>query len=242
VAEVPEERRRSPRGQGDQLRLEILEAVNRLLVTWGSVEKLTIRAVAKEVGIAAPSIYLHFTDKIDLVWSALSSKYEDLAARMAAADAAARDAGPRERLRAQAHAYCRFALDNPGHYRLMFEVSQPAVGPSRIGRHPAGRISAGFRAGFLRCQESGHVLSLPVEQAALTLWVGLHGIVALNHSLFADASMRDLPLNVADGLLDSLVTGPGGASSLRPVVTETDAAKQIRALMADDDLGTGQTA
>ncbi|MFC5833476.1 TetR/AcrR family transcriptional regulator [Nonomuraea insulae] len=235
---MPAERRRSPRGQGDQLRREILDAVNRLLITWGSAEKLTIRAVAKEVGVAAPSIYLHFSDKLELVWSALADKYDDLAAQMAAADANAGDADPRERLRAQARAYCQFALDNPGHYRLMFEVRQPPAEMSRIGLHPARRVSGRFRAGFTRCQEAGEMLSLPVEQAALTLWAGLHGLVALNHSLFLEASVADLTLNVADGLVASLVAGPDGAAHLRPVATDT--VRQIRALMAEDDSEAGQ--
>ncbi|WP_322973928.1 hotdog fold thioesterase [Actinacidiphila oryziradicis] len=128
----------------------------------GSVDKLTIRAVAKEVGVAAPSIYLHFEDKAELVRAALSDKYDDLVARMAAADDAADGADPREPLRAQAQAYCRFALDNPGHYRLMFEVRQPRVEASRISGHLARHVSASVRAGFPRCQESGYVLSLPV--------------------------------------------------------------------------------
>ncbi|WP_243795078.1 TetR family transcriptional regulator [Saccharopolyspora gloriosae] len=42
--------------------MEVLAAVNRLPAEWGSDEKLTMRAVAKEVGVSAPSIYLHFAE------------------------------------------------------------------------------------------------------------------------------------------------------------------------------------
>jgi AcrR family transcriptional regulator len=206
-------------------------AVNGLLMEWGSVDKLTIRAVAKEVGVAAPSIYLHFADKAELVWAALSDKYDDLVARMAAADEAADGAGPRERLRAQAHAYCRFALTNPGHYRLMFEERQPVVEASRISAHPARHVSASLRAGLLRCQESGYALSQPVEQAAQTLWAGLHGTVALHHSLFRDDSTEALTLNLADGLLDLLVA-PGESPLLPSAPAETAASRQIKAILA----------
>ncbi|MEK8169404.1 TetR-like C-terminal domain-containing protein [Streptomyces sp. M19] len=49
-------------------------------------------------------------------------------------------------MRAQAHAYCRFALEHPGHYRLMYEVEQPQVGADRSAATlPAG--VAGFRTG-----------------------------------------------------------------------------------------------
>ncbi|MEK8169405.1 helix-turn-helix domain-containing protein [Streptomyces sp. M19] len=61
----------------------------------GGIERLTIRAVAKEVGVAAPSIYLHFADKAELVWAALEDKYALLSLRMAAADAGADRDDPR---------------------------------------------------------------------------------------------------------------------------------------------------
>jgi AcrR family transcriptional regulator len=51
-----------------------------LLGEWGSCERLTMRAVAKEVGISAPSIYLHFQDKTELVWAAHEDRYDELAA------------------------------------------------------------------------------------------------------------------------------------------------------------------
>ncbi|WP_328615646.1 TetR/AcrR family transcriptional regulator [Amycolatopsis sp. NBC_00355] len=62
--------------------------MNRLLAEWGSHEKLTMRAVAKEVGVAAPSSYRHFADKTELVWAAPADKYEQLAHAMRVADAA----------------------------------------------------------------------------------------------------------------------------------------------------------
>ncbi|MDX3853398.1 TetR/AcrR family transcriptional regulator [Streptomyces sp. AK02-01A] len=221
------------RGQGALRRQEIVAAVQRLLAEWGSSDRLTMRAVAKEVGISAPSIYLHFTDKTELVWAALADRYDELVARMAAADEAGHGAGPRSRLRAQAQAYCLFAMSNPGHYRLMFEVRQPTVEPSRISGHPARHVSASLRAGLRRCQESGYALSLPVEQAAQTLWAGLHGMVALHHSLYRDESTETLTLHLADGLVDSLVAGAPGASSLFPTaVAETEASRRIREILA----------
>ncbi|WP_261560400.1 TetR/AcrR family transcriptional regulator, partial [Frankia tisae] len=224
---------RSLRGQGEQLRREILAAVNRLLVEWGSAEKLTMRAVANEVGVSAPSIYLHFPDKAALVWAALADKYDDLVAGMARADTASDGPDAREPLRAQTHAYCRFALSNPGHYRLMFEVPQPTVEVARISAHPAHGVSASFRAGFRRCQKTGYALSLPVEQAAQTLWAGLHGMVTLHHSLFPDESTENLTLQLADGLLDSLVANtPGTSPPFRSAPPETAASRHLRAILA----------
>ncbi|MCB5906397.1 TetR/AcrR family transcriptional regulator [Streptomyces pinistramenti] len=202
------ERPRSRKGEGDRLRGEILDAVNRLLVEWGSTEKLTIRAVAKEVGVSAPSLYLHFSDKTEMIWEALADKYRDLADQMRAADEnTAREPGADTLagLRAQVHTYCRFALRAPGQYRLMYEMRQPAVDAGRIGRHPARLVSERFREAVTRCKNDGYRLTLPVEQLAQTLWAGLHGNVALTHSLFPDASAEQLVLGLADGLLDSMI-------------------------------------
>jgi AcrR family transcriptional regulator len=215
------DRPRSRRGDGDQLRVDVLAAVNRLLAEWGSHEKLTMRAVAKEVGVAAPSIYLHFADKTELVWAALSDKYEHLAQRMRAADGTVDPADARGRLVAQVRAYCLFALQNPGHYRLMFEVRQPSVSTARVGAHPARLVSRQLRAAVHRCLDAGYALSLPPRQTAHTLWAGLHGIVALQHTLSATAA-PDLVVSIADGLVDALVATTAGASPVRPPDTEVE--------------------
>lgn len=197
-------RPRSRRGEGEALRAEVLNAVDRLLAEWGSDEKLTMRAVAKEVGVAAPSIYLHFSDKAELVWAALSGKYEQLADRMHAAELAAAKDGPRERLQAQVHAYCRFAMDNPGHYRLMYEVRQPKAEPARLGSHPARLVAGRFRSALTACAQDGYPLALPLRQAAHTLWTGLHGLVSVQHSLAQDTPGEAL-FGLADGLVDIVV-------------------------------------
>ncbi|HEY1703870.1 MAG TPA: TetR/AcrR family transcriptional regulator [Trebonia sp.] len=214
-------RQRSRRGEGDALRAEILDAVNRLLAEWGSDEKLTMRAVAKEVGVAAPSIYLHFSDKAELVWAALSGKYEQLAEQMHVADRAVAEEGPRVRLRAQVQAYLRFAADNPGHYRLMYEIRQPSAEPARIGLHPANLVSREFRGALATCADDGYPLALPLRQAAHTLWTGLHGLVSVRHSLALSTPSQAL-FGLADGLIDILVGAQPVQGMGYPAETEVE--------------------
>ena len=59
----PLKRRRAPRGSGDQLRDEILDATTELLMETGHAKAVSIRSVAQRVGVTPPSIYLHFADK-----------------------------------------------------------------------------------------------------------------------------------------------------------------------------------
>ncbi|OBF17548.1 TetR/AcrR family transcriptional regulator [Mycobacterium sp. ACS4331] len=225
-------RPRSRRGKGEQLRAEILAAVNGLLDEWGSDEKLTMRAVAEQVGVAAPSIYLHFADKSELVWAALADKYAQLAELMRAAAEAA-DGGPRDRLRAQVHAYCRFALDHPGHYRLMYQVHQPAPATGKPGHHPARQVSRRLRRALTECAEAGHRLTLPLHQCAHTLWTGLHGMVSIQQTMATVGGTPDGIYALADGLVDALVSAARGAGETIPASTEID--RIIAASVVDDE-------
>ena len=51
AAESGVKRRRAPRGSGDQLRDEILEATTELLLETGHAKAVSIRAVAQRVGV-----------------------------------------------------------------------------------------------------------------------------------------------------------------------------------------------
>ncbi|CAJ1581143.1 TetR/AcrR family transcriptional regulator [[Mycobacterium] wendilense] len=229
-------RPRSRRGHGDQLRDEILAAVNRLLDESGSDEKLTMRAVAQEVGVAAPSIYLHFADKSQLVWAALADKYTQLAEVMRAADQAAGDAGPRDRLRAQLHAYCLFALENPGRYRLMYQVRQPVGDPAQLGRHPARQVTGPLRRVLRECAQAGHPFALPLHQLAYTLWTSLHGIVSIQLTMADTAEMPYATqgvLDLADGVLDALVGSEATDGAEIPAPTDID--RVIAASVVDED-------
>ncbi|MFK8844504.1 TetR/AcrR family transcriptional regulator [Streptomyces sp. Ac-502] len=125
-------RPRNPRGQGERLREELLRATERLLEEVGSEDALSLRAVAREAGVAAPSIYRHFADKTELVWAALEVSYERLRAAMAEASAAADTDDPVDLLRAQLRAYCRYAVEHPAKYRLLYETRQTPVEPERL--------------------------------------------------------------------------------------------------------------
>jgi AcrR family transcriptional regulator len=186
------QRVRNPWGQGERLRTEILDAAVRLFSELDGEEALTIRGVARAVGIAPASIYQHFADKAALVRGVVEYDYERLSAAMREADESTDDAVGR--VRAQMHAYCRFAIANPGHYRLMLgnrRVTGPEGGPPQ---GPLRSIVDAVVAAFERCEQAGRTLRLPSDRAAVMVFVGTHGRVALYHSNpQADAAERILP-------------------------------------------------
>ncbi|MEU6745931.1 TetR/AcrR family transcriptional regulator [Spirillospora sp. NPDC046719] len=169
-------------GQGDRLRGEILMAAGRLLAQGGSEENLSLRAIAREAGIAAPSIYRHFRDKTEIVWGVLSAAYGELAAVMREAEQSS-DGSPRQRVAAIADAYCSFAFDRPRHYRLMFDLEQSAVPEERLAEHPVSEILDTWEAAVSMLLEIRPHPRLDARQLAVLLWTALHGHVSLRRAM-----------------------------------------------------------
>jgi AcrR family transcriptional regulator len=141
----------------------------------GDASAVTLRGVAKRVGIAAPSIYRHFPDAEHLLVAVFDRAFAEFAARRDDRRAEAADAGAA--LLAGCHAYCEFAISHPGPYRFMFSRASPADGRrSAVGAAAFDTLVAGIR----RCQETG--LAETTDDASLLaaeVWAALHGLVLL---------------------------------------------------------------
>lgn len=203
------QRPRNPKGQGDRLREEIVQATGRLLERLGNEAALSLRAVAREVGIAAPSVYLHFSDKTELVWACLAVKYAHLAESLGRADSTA-GCDPLDRLRAQTHAYCQFGIDFPSHYRMMYGTTLSPVRPERLRDHPAKLALTPLGDALRRCDRSGLPLRIPPERAVMVLWSGLHGIISLWRTM-PDPRQVGRVYSLADDLIVLLLGPPDDA-------------------------------
>jgi AcrR family transcriptional regulator len=163
-------RERSLRGEGEHLREELVDAAIALLAETGDLGAVTLRATARRVGIAATSIYLHFPDVESLTEAAIARTFDRFdAAREAAAQ---QESEPGAILRARGRAYCRFALDNPGLYRVLFDAERPVTERSQAAFHTL--VTA-----IERCQAAGHALEDDAEHLADLLWAALHGLASL---------------------------------------------------------------
>src|SRR3954453_14306660 len=99
-------RTRNRRGEGALLRDEIVAAAERLLEREGNEEALTLRSVAREAGIAAPSIYTHFAARDAILEAVLDMAFDRL--RLLVLDSATGVADPVRRLVAGCQTYARF--------------------------------------------------------------------------------------------------------------------------------------
>lgn len=171
-------RARNPWGHGDRLRTEILTAAGALLGDLGTVDGLTLRGVARHVGIAPASIYAHFPDKSGLVDALLDFEHQRLVDLLRRAEREERGDAV-ARLRAQLRAFCRYAMASPGVYRLIFG-SRLHMTAARCDSAPM--LVDRLTDGLLACERDGVALRLPAERAALVLLVSAHGRVAISHA------------------------------------------------------------
>jgi AcrR family transcriptional regulator len=204
----PETRRsRSPRGQGERLRAEILAAVARLLdeqVRHPDLN-LSLREVARETGIATQSVYLHFASKESLAWAVAGDGYERLVAAMREAGQSTPGSAA-DRLRGQSHVFWQFAKDNRGVFRLMFGHDVTRLGPDDNPQHPGGRLWHQWLDAVRACAAEGHLRPEDAEQAALHLWSALLGRFALWSTTFGRDDTAD-PAEFTDYLIDLILAG-----------------------------------
>ena len=170
----PPTRQRNKRGQGDLLRNDLIATTIALVE---ENERLSLRSVARRLGIATTSIYLHFPDLDHLLDAVVARSFTELA--NVAAEAGKNAADPADELRRRCRAYCHFALDHPYLYRLMFQTDLPQA---TIGTDPAAtpgrRALDNLVAAVERCLEAG--LAPPHDdpfRLASLIWTAEHGIV-----------------------------------------------------------------
>ena len=173
---APPRRARARRGEGERLREEILDAAGRLLLDTGSVDAVSIRAVADAAGVTPPSIYLHFPDKDALMAAVCAVRFGEFDAYVDSAGAASDD--PVESLLLRGRAYVRFGVENPEHYRILF-MSRSDYGLDTPGHEAAAAAFEHLVGAVTACIDSGAFAPRDPTLVSIQLWVTLHGLTSL---------------------------------------------------------------
>ncbi|MCB1854464.1 MAG: TetR/AcrR family transcriptional regulator [Halieaceae bacterium] len=159
------------------LRAELLETAIEQLRSVGA-DDLSLRALARAVGVSQTAPYRHFADKGELLAAMATQGYRDL---LQALRRAGEDAGdcPTRQLIAFAQAYVEYAARQPQLFKLMFG---PAVQPAE--RYPELREAS--RETFLLVQtilnrgmQLGQFRQQDVAYLANAAWAGIHGLATL---------------------------------------------------------------
>jgi AcrR family transcriptional regulator len=194
----PRRRTRSPRGQGEQLREEILAAAERLLIATNDESALSIRAIANAVGVTPPSIYLHFADRNDLVFAVCERQAEEVDRVME--QAAREGSDPWDRIRRRGLAYLRWGLANPEHYRILM-MSRPDDTPERyVDQRLADATGLEtVAADIVLAAGDGLIAPVadPMREAEL-FWIIIHGMVSML------VAKPEFPFGDPDDLFDAM--------------------------------------
>ncbi|MBD0418972.1 TetR/AcrR family transcriptional regulator [Streptomyces sp. TRM S81-3] len=114
----------------------------------GGPDAITLRAIAREMGMTANAIYGYFATRDDLVTTLISDVYTALADAVDAAWSATPATDPAVRIEAWANAFRTWALVNPQGFRLVYGDPVPGYRAPEGGPAPeaARRVCTGLTA------------------------------------------------------------------------------------------------
>ena len=165
-----------------------VEVAARRLLDEGGAANVSMRAIAREVGIGAASLYTYFDGLDDVLTTLLLASYGRLADATAAAAAHFAAAPPSDRVLAVTLAYRRWGLDHPNELNLVFTdqlpgYAAPPGGPTidaqvEVFRPLTHAVTELTTAGALDPRAD-------TDAVRVGVWATFHGFVMLeaNHHL-----------------------------------------------------------
>jgi len=198
---------------------------------------LSLRGIAREMGIAPSALYRYFRNSSDLISALCVEAYDSVADALAAA----RDEPPKEdhprRWFAMCLAYRQWSVRNPSEFALIFGTPVPGYEPSQAVTEAAGRFTAVAVEVYSEAVQAGAAdpgrTQFPPALQGGELWHTLVGGSASG----AGAPLAGIVLCAWASLLGYLVAEIFG--SLRRLIQDTD--ELYRAHVRTVMLGMGFT-
>lgn len=159
-----------PYHHGD-LRAAVLAAGRRLLDQRDG-DDISLREIAREVGVTAPSVYRYFPDKAALLRALAHEGLAELAEAQRIASAAA--GGGRDGFTATGEAYVAFAVAKPALFRLIYAhpPRRDPMAPEWGSVSPSMKLLLDSSAQFAPPGRDAH-------EMALHSWAVVHGLAML---------------------------------------------------------------
>ena len=198
----------SARYHHGNLRAELLFQAERKLESVG-VAGLSLRELARDIGVSHGAPRPHFSDKNALLDALAVVGLERLGAQLDGALGNADDSF-QDRLTAFARAYVGFAKDHPALLALMFERKDKADAPElhaanvRAFAAPSALIADAFAA--------GEIADPDPDRVAMAVLATIHGLASIViNDMIGDRSVG----TVVDGTIATLIHGLAGRTSGR---------------------------
>lgn len=187
------------------LRDRILEASRQFLIEDG-LRALSMRRIAKRIGISATSIYIYFENKDHLVHTLMEESLEQLAARIE--ESAAGETNPVRKFRSIINAYIDFAFQNPENYQIIYLVQPGTMAPFPQDKFRKSRRSFELLVGVIEegVKEGSMQADAPLI-AAYSIWAQLHGVVSvvltqrLDKRINQDEFIREATEQIIQGVM-----------------------------------------
>ncbi len=204
---MAKQKQAKPYHHGD-LQHEILCAARQLLEE-NSIASLSLREVAKKVGVSHTAPYRHFKDKESLLAGIATVGFDELASQMSEA-VELHPGDPAGQLQEAGHRYVKLVMDNPQCVQLMFGNVLPCD-----DTYPDLMASGDFAFdGLKSIIEQGQSLGVfkagDVELMALTAWSTIHGFSLLfstghvEETISLSVDIRTLTAAVTETMLAGL--------------------------------------
>ncbi|MET9881772.1 TetR/AcrR family transcriptional regulator [Streptomyces sp. NPDC006430] len=159
------------RGARERARIEVTGAIKdearRMLAAEGAA-KLSLRAVARELGMVSSALYRYFPSRDELLTALIVDAYDSVGAAAEEADARALAVGapPRARWIAVCEAVRVWALEHPHEFSLIYGSPVPGYRAPMDTVGPASRVG-NVLIGVARAAHAGRGLALPPLPAGL---------------------------------------------------------------------------
>ncbi len=148
------------------------------LIEEKNIASLSLREIAKKVGVSHAAPYRHFKDKESLLAGIAGVGFSQLSKQLAEVVAShAND--PAAQLQQAGHGYVRMAMNNPQCTQLMFSGILPCDDTYPELRSLGDAAFNGLKTIIEEGQASGVFKQGDVETLALATWSSIHGLALL---------------------------------------------------------------
>jgi len=158
-------------------RERILAEASDLLVTEGP-HALTMRALARRLGVTAPALYRHFESRERIVVDLVGEAFDTFARYLYRA---LEGRTPAERFSLTGRNYLAYALEHPRYYELL-HASHNLIGVEQL--HPEAQQCACAVGQFIvdrvrEAMDAGMLKPGDPESVARTIWAHSHGLITI---------------------------------------------------------------
>jgi AcrR family transcriptional regulator len=163
-----------PYHHGDLRRSFLTEAAR--IVEAEGVSALTLREIARRLGVSHAASTNHFADKTALVAELAADGFEELAVEL---EGVKPGRSPVAHLRETGRAYVRFALRRPGHFRVMFGPGAGSLATARLSETGARAFAVLQRNVAAALPPARRRSPDRVREALFLAWSVVHGAAML---------------------------------------------------------------